>query len=272
MVSIDVTEASFAEAVLQQSFQTPVLIDFFAQWCGPCQILKPTLEKLAQEYDLVLAKVDIDENPGLASAHRVEGVPDVRVALQGQIVKGFVGVLTEPQIRDMLGRLQLKSALEQGLDQLHQADQAGDAAQAEQLLTHLQARFPNHPALMLALTQRYLRHHQPDQAQQCLSQLSAHDRDYGSQVESLQGQIEFQQIIQSGSVETELDHTYLAACKAVVAEQFEDALAQFLAVVERDRTYRNDGARKAMITVFKMIGDEDPLTSLYRKKLMQAMY
>ena len=57
-----------------------------------------------------------------------------------------------------------------------------------------------------------------------------------------------------------------------MAEQFEDALAQFLAVVERDRTYRNDGARKAMITVFKMMGDEDPLTSLYRKKLMQAMY
>ncbi|MBD0268225.1 MAG: tetratricopeptide repeat protein [Cyanobacteria bacterium Co-bin8] len=271
-LSIEVSEATFAEAVLQQSFQTPVLIDFFAQWCGPCQILKPILEKLAQEYDFVLAKVDIDQNSALASTYKVEGVPDVRIAMQGQVDKGFVGVLTEPQIRDFLGRLKLKSALEIGLEQLHLAEQAGNTPEAEQILTRLLAQFPGHPALILAAAQRALRQNQPDQARQFLTQLSAHDREYGSQVESLQGQIEFQQTIQAGGGESELDQTYLAACEAAVAGRFEDALAKFLTVVECDRTYRNDGARKAMITVFKILGDDDPMTSTYRKKLMQAMY
>ncbi|HEY9761031.1 MAG TPA: tetratricopeptide repeat protein [Trichocoleus sp.] len=269
---LDVTSETFAEAVLQQSFQKPVLIDFFAQWCGPCQILKPVLEKLVQEYDFVLAKVDIDQNPDLATRYQVEGVPDVRVVLQGQVDKGFVGVLTEGQIRDFLGRLGLKSSFEEALAKFEAVNQPGKEAEAGQILTDLQSQFPANPELMLLAAQFYLKQGQVDQAQAALASLSPHDREYGDRIEALKGLIEFQQAARTITPESELDQLYVSGCKAAVAEEFELALEQFLALVERQRTYRNEAARKAMIIVFKILGDDNTLTRSYRKRLMQALY
>lgn len=266
-LSVDVTAETFETAVLEPSFQKPVLIDFFAQWCGPCKMLKPVLEKLALEYDFVLAKVDIDQNPELAGTYQVEGVPDVRVVMQGQVGKGFVGVLTEAQIRDFLERLHLKSDLTTGLEQL---EQAPDPAAAGQILDNLLQRFPGSPALALAAAQHYIQQDQIDSARSFLAQI-AHDREYGDQVEGLQGLLELKQGMLTETTSA-LDQTYQTACKAAVAGDYEGALEKFLTLVERDRTYRKDGGRKAMITVFKLLGDDHPLTMTYRKRLMQAMY
>ena len=115
-VSVEVDSATFATEVLEASYQKPVLVDFFAQWCGPCKMLKPMLEALAQEYDFVLAKIDIDQSPDLAHTYKVEGVPDVRVVTQGDVNPGFVGVLPEPQLREFLRNLSLKSELDLGLE------------------------------------------------------------------------------------------------------------------------------------------------------------
>lgn len=271
-LSVDVTTDTFAAAVVDPSFERPVLIDFYAQWCGPCQLLKPILEQLAQEYDFVLAKVDIDQNPELASAYQVEGVPDVRVAQQGQVEKGFVGVLSEPQLRDFLNRLQLKSSLEQGLEQLQQAQKTGDWPAATALLQTLQQHFSAHPQVQLAAARHYLMQDQLEQAEQALASCDSRDREYGERLEGLRGLLGLKQAIAAGDTGAELDSLYLAACQAVMAEAFESALEQFLQVVERSRSYRDDGARKAMITVFKVLGDDHPLTAAYRKRLMQALY
>lgn len=271
-LALDVTSETFTEAVLQQSFQKPVLIDFFAQWCGPCQVLKPILEKLVQEYDFVLAKVDIDQNPDLASSYRVEGVPDVRVVLQGKVDKGFVGVLTEGQIRELLGRLSLQSSFAEALATFEAANQPGNEAEAAQRLADLQEQFPGNPELLLSAAQFYLKQGQLDQARAALAAIPAHEREYCDRTEALQGFIEFQQAVQTIPPESELDQLYISGCKAAVAEEFEPALEQFLALVERQRTYRNEAARKAMIILFKLLGDDDPLTRSYRKRLMQALY
>ena len=126
---VEVSSATFDEDVLAQSFQKPVVVDFFAQWCGPCQMLKPLLEKMTTEYDFVLAKVDIDANPELARIYQVEGVPDIKVAVEGQMYKGFVGMLTEPQLRDFLEQLNLKSAFDEAIATLTVAKQANDLDQ-----------------------------------------------------------------------------------------------------------------------------------------------
>ncbi|HSM81508.1 MAG TPA: tetratricopeptide repeat protein [Nodosilinea sp.] len=269
--SIVVNQAEFEQAVLQPSFEQPVLVDFFATWCGPCQLLKPMLEKLAQEYDFTLAKVDIDQNPELAKAFRVEGVPDVRIVSQGEVLEGFVGVLPEPELRELLNGLGLQSSLEQDLAVLAAAQAAGDLAAVLPALTTLLTRYPNNGQILLKAAQVYLAQGDGALAAQYLDLIDPGDRASLDQADGVRGLLALHQgLAELG--DSELDQRFRAATQAALAGDAAAALAGFLAVVECDRTYRNDGARKAMLSVFKLLGDTDPLTLTYRKRLMQALY
>src|SRR6185436_8698117 len=101
---IDVSEATFQSEVLERSLRTPVVIDLWADWCQPCKQLSPVLEKLAAEGggSWVLAKIDVDANPRIAQALRVQGIPMVMVAVGGQLMEGFTGVLPEAQVRQFI--------------------------------------------------------------------------------------------------------------------------------------------------------------------------
>lgn len=269
--SITVTEATFETEVLVRSVEEVVLVDFFATWCGPCQILKPMLEKLAQEYDITVAKVDIDQNPGLAKAFRVEGVPDVRVVSQGQVMEGFVGVLPEPQIRELLDRLGLRSPLADALDQFQQVAASGDAIATQSALTELLTQYPENPDILLLAARFHLARGSLDLARQYVELVPTDDRPTARSVEGMQELIALQATL-AEPTESPLEADYRQGCAAVMAADYGTALDIFLVLVQRDRRFRNDGARKAMLTVFKLLGDGDALTTTYRKRLMQAMY
>lgn len=269
--SIVVNQAEFDQAVLQPSFDRPVLVDFFATWCGPCQLLKPLLEKLAQEYDFTLAKVDIDANPELAKAFKVEGVPDVRIVTQGQVHEGFVGVLPEPQLRELLTKLGLRSSLEQDLATFDAALVAGDPAEIFPALTTLLTRYPNNSQILLKAAQLYVLQGDDALASQYLELIDSGDRAATDMADGLRGLITLRQSLAELG-DSELDRAFGAAGQAALKGDFATALEGFLAVVERDRTYRSDAGRKAMLAVFKLLGDSDPLTLTYRKRLMQALY
>jgi len=270
--SITVTQANFEPEVLVQSFEQPVLVDFYATWCGPCQLLKPILEKLAQEYDITVAKIDIDQNPELAGAFRVEGVPDVRIVSQGRVQEGFVGVLPEPQIRELLAGLGLHSTLEQALAGLA-ALQAGEntaATQAE--LTRLLTQYPENPELLLAAAKFYLRQGEQEITRQYLDLIQSPERSIAQQVEGLQELLALQDSLAKPGNDSPLDVAYRQGIQAVLSEDYDSALERFLTLVQKDRRFHNDGARKAMLTVFKLLGDEHELTTSYRKRLMQSLY
>ncbi|MBE9135893.1 tetratricopeptide repeat protein [Nodosilinea sp. LEGE 07088] len=269
--SIVVNQAEFEQAVLQPSFDQPVLVDFFATWCGPCQLLKPMLESLAQEYDFTLAKVDIDQNPELAKAFGVEGVPDVRIVTQGQVQEGFVGVLPEPQLRELLSGLGLQSSLENDLKIFEVAQATADPAEIFPALTTLLTRYPNNGQILIKAAQVYLAQGDDALASQYLDLIDPSDRTVADQGEGVRGLLTLRQSLTDLGDEP-LDHVFRVAVGAALASDFESALGKFLEIVRCDRTYRHDGARKAMLTVFKLLGHDDPLTLTYRKQLMQALY
>ncbi|WP_026072882.1 tetratricopeptide repeat protein [Nodosilinea nodulosa] len=269
--SIVVNQAEFEQQVLQPSFEQPVLVDFFATWCGPCQLLKPMLEKLAQEYDFTLAKVDIDANPELAKAFGVEGVPDVRIVTQGQVEEGFVGVLPEPQLRELLAKLGLKSTLEQDLAAFDAALAGGNPAEILSALTTLLTRYPNNSQILLKAAQVYVIQGNDALANQYLELIDPSDRAAADMADGLKGLLALRQSL-TDLGDTPLDEAFGAAGQDALKGDFATALEGFLGVVERDRAYRNDGARKAMLAVFKLLGSDDPLTITYRKRLMQALY
>ena len=142
---VDVTEQTFPEDVVERSRATPVVVDFWASWCGPCRTLGPILERLADEADggWVLAKVDVDSNPGLASAFGIQGIPAVRAWKDGREVAQFVGALPEPQVREWLAQLG-PSPADEAMAEAMRALGAGDETRATQALKQVLDLEPGH--------------------------------------------------------------------------------------------------------------------------------
>ncbi|WP_088892846.1 tetratricopeptide repeat protein [Leptolyngbya ohadii] len=272
--SIDITPTNFDTDVLQASYERPVLVDFYATWCGPCQMLKPMLEKLAQEYDFVLAKVDIDQSPELANQYHVEGVPDVRVVSQGEVHPGFVGVLPEPKLRQLLDSLNLKSELDSGLEAIRVAMAAGEVEETKGLFARLIEKYPKSGKLVIAAARFLMRQGKIESAEKLLSNIQENEKPFYAQAKALRDLVQLQQEGQEtpDADKTDRDRAFYTAVDQALQEDNEAALEGLLAIVAESRKYRNDGARKAMLMVFELMGDEHPLTPLYRKKLVQTLY
>lgn len=284
---IDVTEATFGREVIERSRQVPVLVDFWAAWCGPCRMLSPTLEKLAREFNgaFVLAKVDTDQNQRLAQQYRIQGIPAVKAFRNGQVVSEFVGAQPEPRVRDFL-----RAILPSEADQLAARGAAAEgrqdlvaAAAAYQLALEKQ---PDQPLALLGLGRVALAEGRFDEAIEYFSQVPP---------ASPQGEDARQLIVQtrvraeSAALGQEEDLLAAQAAAAVGSPAWLDAqialgklriaqgqhaagLELLLEAVRMDRTYQDGAARKAMVDVFALLGDQDPLTSTYRRRLSSILF
>jgi putative thioredoxin len=270
-ISVEVDRSNFATDVVEASHQRPVLVDFYAQWCGPCQLLKPMLEKLVAEYDFVLAKVDIDRNPDLASTYQIEGVPDVRIVSQGRMYSGFVGVLPEPQLRELLSKLNLKSQADMGLETAEAALATGDSQKIKAVFAQLLEQYPTDRKITIAYAKFLIQQDELAAAEGVLAAIDANERDFYAQAEAL-GQLIQLKLESEKPPEHELDPAFFAAIEQLLAENYEAALQGLLAIVSKDRTYRSDGARKTMLLIFTLLGDDHPLTKHYRKQLTLTLY
>lgn len=270
--SIEVYDHNFEEEVLEQSYRLPTIVDFFATWCGPCQMLKPMLENVAKEYDCVVAKVDIDNNQYLANAYQIEGVPDVKVFRDGKVIDGFVGVLPEPQLAEFLANCQIYSGVDRALAAVRVALADGDQKQAQTQLEELLQSYPENRRVMLAAAQCFVTLDRPEAAMELVSAIGEDEKPYYGRSQAIKALIDFARECREPTGEKEIDRQFTRACCLTVAQQYEEALTLFLEIVERDRKYRDDAARKATLVIFELLGNDHPLTSEYRKKLMLVLY
>lgn len=280
----DATADSFEATVLQKSLQTPVLVDFWAEWCGPCKQLGPMLEKLAAEYHgaFELAKVDVDKEQQLAAAFQVRSIPTVFLVKDGQLVDGFPGLLPEGQVREFLGQHGIQPA-EPPVPAAETAAEAGPRDPHAEVvrLRHELTAAPDKDELKLDLALALLQTGATVEAEQLLEALPANlatdDRalrararlGFAALLRDAPAAEVLEQAIASNPDDLRARH--LLGAERIVAGQPEAGLEQFLEMLRRDRRFDDGLPRKALIDAFRVIEDED-LVGRYRRKMSSLLF
>jgi len=277
---IDVTDADFEAQVIERSKEVPIVVDFWAPWCGPCRALGPMLERLAEEHAgrFVLARVNTDENPALAEAFRVQSIPMVIGVRAGALAGHFVGALPETGVREFLARL-LPSDGERLAEDAVALLAAGRTDEAEAAFRHSLEVDPRADAARIGLADLLSARGDDADALAMLEQVGP-----GPHRQEADRLAAAARIRQSGAGDesalrakleanpSDLEARFTLAQALAGGARYAEALEQYLEVVRRDRAFRDDGARKAMIDIFDLLGSGNELADRYRSELAAVLF
>ena len=278
----DASLPSFEQDVIMKSKEVPVLVDFWAPWCGPCKTLGPLLEKLAGEFagGFLLAKVDVDQEQQLAGYFQVKSVPTVMLVKDGQIVDGFPGALPEGQLREFLKH--------HGVEPKADVEPAADVGTApldpHQEVLRLRAAVhaePENDLLKLDLALALLNTGGVTEAEKLLDALPA-DLSSDDRVIKARARLDFAALLKDAPPRQPLEAAiaadpgdlrarHLLGVRLLVEGETEAGLQQFIEMLQRDRSYQDQLPRKTLIDAFRIIDDPE-LVGSYRRKMASLLF
>ncbi len=262
----------FQHEVIERSYAVPVLVDFWAEWCAPCRMLSPVLERLAQKANgrWILAKVNTEEHPELAYQYGVRSIPNVKLFVDGQVVDEFVGALPEYVIERWLQQV-LPSPHRHLLRQAQELLQQQRVSQAQELLEQVLQMEPDNAQARILLAQLLLLA-EPKRAAELVAPIEA-----GSPYEELAEAIRTLAPILQLQSEEELPEDpirplFWEGVQAAQRGEFDTALERFIEVIRQNRYYHDDAARRLCIAIFKFLGEDHPITLRRRREFSSALY
>ena len=284
----DATTQSFAADVIEASHATPVIVDFWAPWCGPCKQIAPILEKTVRDADgkVALVKVNIDENPEIAQQLRIQSIPAVFAFQQGQPVDGFIGAQPESQIKRFVERLvgpMGPSPLEQALEQAKQALDEGDHATASNIYGQILRQVPGETAAIAGLVRCLVAAGDLAEARELVDGLD----DEALKDAEVEGAISALSLAeQAGEGDADIaallarlaqdpgDHQarFDLAMAHHGAGRNEQAIDELIEIIRRDRAWNDEAARQQLLKLFEALGHGDPLTVAGRRKLSSILF
>ena len=275
-------DADFAQAVLERSREVPVVVDFWAPWCGPCRNLGPLLERLTEEHGgaFLLVKVDVDQSPAVAERYGVRSIPLVLGFRDGEVVAEFTGAQPEAAIRTFLERV-LPSRADALVAEAAELAEGGHENAAEERLVEALDADPRHAPAHVALARLRGAQGRPAEALELLERVVA-DGPLAREIDQLAAELRMRE--HSGGSDLaglrtaadarpdDLDARLALGQGLASAHQFEEALGELLEIVRRDPDFAEQAARKAMFDVFEVLGSDDPLTERFRGELARALF
>ncbi len=279
----NVTAETFNELVIENSFKQPVLVDFWADWCNPCQALIPVLTKLAEEYNgaFILAKVNSDEQGQLAAQAGVRSLPTVKLFINGQMANEFMGALPESEVRKFLEPY-IQSATDSYISEAEVAFQEGREQDAMKILNDALAQDPQNGSLKINIAKLLMMQGNAESAGALIDSLSEDDKKRDEATE-IMAQIKLaDKLKEAGDPEElkariqtnpdDLDALLQMSIYLTASGEYQAAMDMLLSIMMKDRKFKEDAGRQGLIDLFELLGGDNALVKAYRRKMFTLLH